>query len=109
EQAHFAEAARGRAAEQHVDRLLLRFAGGGPAGARDRWREAEVGRDDQRRVARHRELVGRTDARPAVAEPAAASSERRTQQQHGEGLTHSQQSPWDRSLLPDPYGPRTLA
>ena len=52
-------AARRGAAEERVDRLLLRLAGGQALRSGDRRREAEVGRDDQRRIARDLEFVGR--------------------------------------------------
>ena len=67
EQAGLARAARRRAAEQGVDRLLLRFGRRQAGRAGHRRRQVEVGRDDQRRIARDREFVGRAAARSAMA------------------------------------------
>ena len=63
-----------------------------PGGSGDRRREAEVGRDDQRRVARDREFVRRVAL--ARERGAAARRDGRDEQQGGEGFTHVRWSPW---------------
>ena len=74
EQAGLARAARRRAAEQSVDRLLLRLGRRQAGGSRDRRRQVEVGRDDQRRVARDREFVGGLAPGPQAAQPLVATA-----------------------------------
>ena len=79
EQAGFALAARGGAAEQGFDRLALRVAGGKPDGSGDRRGQRVIGRDDQRRVARDREFIEAAAAwRSNDAQPPSATAETRS-------------------------------
>jgi DNA-binding response OmpR family regulator len=102
EQAGLAGAARCGAAEQGVDRLLLRFARRQARRPGDRRRQAEVGRDDQRRIARDRELVG--GCRLAPQNGTSASGHGRSQHHGGQKLTHVRSSPRGRCPVLDPYG-----
>src|SRR5258705_8446745 len=91
EHAGFGLAARGRAAEQSVDRLLLGVPGAEAGGARDRWGQAEIGRNDQRRIARNREFVGRSA--PALEQRAAAGRDGGDQKSGRHGPSQPPTSP----------------
>src|SRR6185369_378063 len=101
EQARLAGATLRWAAEERVDRLLLRLGCRRRGGAGNRWSEAEVRRDDQRRVARDCEFVG--SVLPALEGRAAAGCYGRSQNQSGQCFTHVQSSPRGHCPFPDPY------
>src|SRR5690606_26904229 len=91
--AGFDRAARARSAEQRVERVLRGGPFGRTRGTRLRRNELEVGRDDQRRLALHRELVGPLTAQHAAA--AARGDQQRAKDDGYDlgGLRHSSNSP----------------